>query len=107
MCLDLQLDGSAAASLELNFDTHELKIRLFIKPWCGWCHRAINWLDDHGIEYETIDVLADDKAYDEMVGLSGQTLSPVIEVDGKVLANFGPEQLATFMKTFQPRMEHK
>jgi hypothetical protein len=28
--------------------------------------------------------------------LSGQELAPVIEVDGKVLADFGPEELAKF-----------
>ncbi len=78
-----------------------MKIRLFIKPWCGWCHKATRWLDDHGIEYETLDVQADDKAYDEMVRLSGQTLAPVIEVDGKVLADFGPDQLAKFWKQFE------
>ena len=73
-----------------------MKIRLFIKPYCGWCHKATSWLNDHGIEYETLDVLADDKAFDEMVKLSGQTRAPMIEVDGKVLADFGPEKLAAF-----------
>ena len=73
-----------------------MKIRLFIKPYCGWCHKAIRWLDDHGIKYETLDVIADIEAYDEMVRLSGQELAPVIEVDGKILADFGPEQLPEF-----------
>ena len=22
-----------------------MKIRLFIKPYCGWCHKAMRWLD--------------------------------------------------------------
>ena len=73
-----------------------MKIRLFIKPYCGWCHKAMRWLDDHDIEYEKLDVIADDGAYDEMVNLSGQELAPVIESDGQVLADFGPEQLAKF-----------
>jgi glutaredoxin len=50
----------------------------------------------HGIEYETLDVIADRAAFQEMVKLSGQSLAPVIEVDGKVLADFGPEELAAF-----------
>src|ERR1039457_5503981 len=73
-----------------------MKIRLFIKPYCPWCHKAMRWLDDHDIEYEKLDVIADDTAYEEMVRLSGQELVPVIEADGKVLADFGPEQLAKF-----------
>lgn len=54
------------------------------------------WLDGHGIPYETIDVIADVAAFDEMIRLSGQDLAPVIEANGKVLADFGPEQLAEF-----------
>jgi len=78
-----------------NFD-FKMTIRLFIKPYCGWCHQAVAWLDEHGINYEKLDVIADSKAFDEMVALSGQSLAPVIEVDGEVLADFGPEELARF-----------
>jgi len=77
-----------------------MKIRLFIKPYCPWCHRAMHWLDEHGIEHETLDVIADEAAFDEMVRLSGQELAPVIEVDGRVLADFGPEQLAEFWEKY-------
>jgi len=73
-----------------------MKIRLFIKPYCPWCHKAMDWLDRHDVDYETLDVIADSKAFTEMVNLSGQTLAPVIEVDGRVLADFGPEELAEF-----------
>ena len=75
---------------------NEKSIRLFIKPYCGWCHKAIRWLDDHDVQYQTLDVIADESAYDEMIRLSGQELAPVIEVDGEVLADFGPEELARF-----------
>jgi glutaredoxin len=76
-----------------------MKIRLFIKPHCGWCDRAEDWLDEHDITYEKIDVIADDDAFDEMVKISGQTLAPVLDVDGQVLADFGPEELPGFFKT--------
>ncbi len=62
----------------------------------------MNWLDQHDIDYETLDVTSDDAAYREMVKLSGQELSPVIEVDGKVLGDFGPDQLARFWKQLYP-----
>jgi len=76
-----------------------MKIRLFIKPFCPWCHKAVAWLDARGIKYETLDVITDGKAFTEMVKLSGQRLAPVIEVDGKILADFGPEDLAKFWET--------
>ena len=76
-----------------------MKIRLFIKPHCGWCDKAMRWLDDHDIAYEKLDVIADDAAFAEMVRLSGQERAPVLDVDGQVLADFGPEELPGFFKT--------
>lgn len=79
----------------------EKRIRLFIKPYCGWCHKAMDWLDKLGIDYEEIDVIADESAFDEMIRISGQDLAPVIDVDGKILADFGPDQLETFWKKLE------
>ena len=75
------------------------RIRLFIKPYCGWCQKAMRWLDQHGVPYEPVDVISDEAAFDEMIRLSGQELAPVIDVDGRILADFGPEQLAEFWET--------
>jgi glutaredoxin len=69
------------------------RVRLFIKPYCGWCREAMRWLDHRGVAYETLDVITDATAYSEMLRLSHQTLAPVIEVDGKVLADFGAREL--------------
>jgi glutaredoxin 3 len=76
---------------------------LFVKSYCGWCHRAERWLKDHGVHHETIDVIGDEAAFDEMIRLSGQDLAPVIDVDGHILADFGPEQLAEFWKELEER----
>jgi glutaredoxin len=79
------------------------KVRLFIKPWCGWCDEAIEWLNARGINYETLDVTTDPAARKQMFDLSGQTLAPVLEVDGEVLADFDTEQLEEFWGTLQTR----
>ena len=67
----------------------------------------MRWLDDHDIQYEKLDVIADVAAFEEMVRLSGQELVPVIEVDGKVLADFGPEELAKFWEKVSITDGHK
>jgi len=77
------------------------RIRLFIKPYCGWCDRAEDWLNEQGVEYKKVDVIADEAAHDEMIRLSGQDLAPVLEVDGRILADFGPEQLAEFWRKLE------
>ena len=74
---------------------------MFIKPYCGWCHKAERWLNQQQVEYEKVDVIADETAYDEMIRLSGHDLAPVLDVDGKILADFGPEQLASFWRKLE------
>jgi glutaredoxin 3 len=81
------------------------RVRLFIKPYCGWCHRAMHWLDQHSIDYQPVDVVSDEAAFHEMISRSGQQLAPVIDVDGKILADFGPEQLAVFWKKLEQQAE--
>jgi len=75
-------------------------VRLFIKPYCGWCHEAIAWLKERGIRFEELDVTGDRTAYEEMVRLTGQSMAPCIEVDGEVLADFGTDELEEFWKQF-------
>ena len=75
------------------------RIRLFIKPGCPWCREAMDWLDERGLRYATINVLADAAAWAEMERLSGQTRAPVIDVDGRILADFGAQELAAWWAT--------
>jgi glutaredoxin 3 len=74
------------------------RIRLFIKPYCGWCHEAIDWLEERGFAFERLDVTTDAAARKEMAALSGQTLAPVIDVDGEILADFGTDELEEWWK---------
>lgn len=80
-----------------------MNIRLFVKPYCGWCHKAERWLNERGVQYEKLDVISDQEAYDEMVELSGQTLAPVIDVDGEILADFGPDELEKFWRKLEAK----
>lgn len=77
------------------------RIRLFVKPFCGWCHEAKDWLDERGIAYEEIDVTSSRAGWNEMQEISGQTFAPVIDVDGEVLADFGTDQLERFWKKLE------
>lgn len=77
------------------------KVRLFVKPFCGWCHEAKDWLEERSIPYEELNVITNGAARKEMLALSGQTLAPVIDVDGEILADFDTTQLAKFWKKFE------
>jgi glutaredoxin len=68
--------------------------------WCPWCVRAWEWLDAHGYRYERHDVEADPAAMQEMVRRSGQRRCPTLVAGEHVLPDFGPEELAVFLKKY-------
>ena len=72
---------------------------LYIKPWCPWCIAAVEWLEKRGVEFRLVDVLADGAAYARMREISGQQLTPTLEMaDGSVLADFDVGQLEGFFR---------
>jgi glutaredoxin len=74
-------------------------MKLFVKIWCPWCVSAREWLDARGYRYQLIDVEADRADYETMIRLSGQTKTPtLLTTDGKVLPDFGPDELEAFVK---------
>jgi monothiol glutaredoxin len=73
-------------------------MKLYIKKGCPWCDMAEIWLNTKDIKYESIDVLSDNNAFAEMRRLSGQSKAPVLLMpDGRVLSDFGPEELPGFL----------
>ncbi len=72
--------------------------RLYVKEGCPWCHEASEFLDRHKIAYERIVVTGDHTAMNEMVKVSGQSKAPTLRWNGKVLADFGVEELESFLK---------
>ena len=71
-------------------------VRLYVKPFCVWCVEVREWLEGNNISYQFFDVTSDRAAWDEMIKISNQRLAPVIDVDGKILSDFGAKELAQF-----------
>lgn len=70
---------------------------LYIKRGCPWCVYAETWLKQHVVAYTPLDVLSDNAAFADMRRVSGQSKAPVLVTDdGRVLADFGPEELPGF-----------
>jgi glutaredoxin 3 len=74
------------------------QILLYSRAMCGWCIDAKRWLDEMGWKYEIRDTGKDSSARQEAIDKSGQTLVPVIDVDGLVLGDFDTDQLEVFLK---------
>jgi glutaredoxin 3 len=75
-------------------------MKLYVKKWCPWCVEAEQWLRARGICYECLDVERDSVARMRMREISGQSLTPTLEMpDGDVLADFDTGQLERFLKS--------
>ena len=72
-------------------------LKLYVKSWCPWCITARQYLVKRGFRFEEIDVESDRAAYAEMIRLSGQTYTPTLSVEDKLLADFGPDELQVFL----------
>lgn len=57
----------------------------------------MNYLDEQGIDYETIDVYGNPDRMLELEELSGQTRTPTLKWDGEVLSDFGGNDLPRFL----------
>jgi glutaredoxin-like YruB-family protein len=64
------------------------KVKVYSTPTCPWCHKAKEYFEEKGVEFEDIDVSSDQKAADEMIEKSGQMGVPVIEIDGQIIIGF-------------------
>ena len=71
---------------------------LYVKSACSWCNEAEDYLKEHGIAYDRVNVSADRAAFAAMLELSGQTKAPTMDWDGEVLADFGADELEAFLR---------
>ena len=71
---------------------------LYVKHGCPWCEEAEEKLHELGVPYERREVRSNPEFFNEMREISGQSKAPVLDLDGRILADFGPEELPAFLK---------
>ena len=74
------------------------KIKVYSTPTCPWCHKVKAFLKDKGVEFEEVDVAADQEAAKKMVEKSGQMGVPQIEINGKMIVGFDQEAIEAELK---------
>ena len=62
-------------------------VRLFISRWCAQCERAVALLEQHGIEFEKVDV-GDPDACCRLHELTGGASVPQALVDGRPIGGY-------------------
>ncbi len=74
------------------------KVKVYSTPSCPYCMKAKEFLKEHGIKYEDINVQENKDAAEEMVEKSGQMGVPVIEVGSTIIVGFDRDALKKALK---------
>jgi len=72
-------------------------VKVFSTPNCPYCFTLKEFLKEHNIEFEDIDVSQDKKALNEMVEKSGQMGVPVVDIDGQIVVGFDREKICKLL----------
>lgn len=68
------------------------KVIVYMADWCPWCHRVMEFLKEHDVEFEARNV--EERQYaQESMEKSGQTGIPVTLVDGEVVVGYDVDRL--------------
>ena len=65
---------------------------LYIKEYCPWCKAAKAFFAEKGLSLNIRDVEKDSAAFQRMVEISGQRLTPTFEYGNFVVRDFGVEE---------------
>jgi glutaredoxin-like YruB-family protein len=63
-------------------------VKVFSTKVCSYCVTLKEFLKQHNVEYEEIDVGEDEEGRKEMIEKSGQMGVPVLEINGQIVVGF-------------------
>jgi len=73
------------------------KVQVFTTPLCPFCYTLKEFLKEHNIEFEEIDVSKDEKAKEEMIKKTGKMEVPAIEIDRQIVVGFDKKKIVQLL----------
>lgn len=73
-------------------------VKVYSTNMCPYCVTLKQFLKQHNIKFEDIDVSKDVKVQEEMIKKSGQMGVPVIDIDGEIIIGFDKEKITKLLK---------
>ena len=73
------------------------KVIIYTTPSCVYCRMAKELFKEHNIKYSEHDVLADQRAREEMFAKSGQMGVPVITINDDAVVGFDRARLSELL----------
>jgi len=72
-------------------------IKVFSTKFCPYCVTLKQFLKQHDIEFEDIDVSEDIEAQEEMIKKSNQMGVPVVDINGEIVVGFDKEKICKIL----------
>ena len=73
-------------------------ITIYTTPTCVYCKTLKEYFKSKNIEFQEVDVAADEKELEKMVAISGQMGVPVVDIEGNVVIGFDRERIDEILK---------
>lgn len=70
-----------------------MNIIVYTKTGCPWCIGVTDFLKEQSIDFEERNVTDNENYFIEMQAKSGQNKAPVVEIDGKIIADTDKEEI--------------
>lgn len=64
------------------------KVKIYSTPTCPFCEQGKHFMMKNDIDFDDINVAADQRSYQEMIEKSGFMGVPVFEIEGKFFLGF-------------------
>ncbi|MBI2046847.1 glutaredoxin family protein [Candidatus Pacearchaeota archaeon] len=68
-------------------------IIVYTLPYCGHCKELKAFLNRKNIEFKDINVEENNKAAEEIIGKTGQSGFPVIDIGGELIIGFDEKEM--------------
>ena len=72
-------------------------VKVYTTPACPYCFTLMEFLKEHNIKFEEIDVSKDKKAREEMIKKSGKLEAPILEIDGQIVVGFDKKKICKIL----------
>ena len=75
-----------------------MTVKVYTTPTCPYCYTLKEFLKEHNIEFDDIDISKDEKVKDDIIKRSGAIGAPIIEVDGEIIVGFDRAKIVKLLK---------
>ena len=73
-------------------------MKVYSTPTCRFCAMARELLRRMGVQFQDINVVSDKEGTREMIGKSGQSGVPVIDIQGTIIVGFDKDKIESTLQ---------